>query len=994
MTEAAMLPDLIRGRVTAPRPQGLRRGRLVRPLVAPGAPRLALVVAPAGSGKSTLLAHVAEAAAGPVAWLTLDSGTGETGHLLAHLRAAFAPVLPGTAPHWPGVDAAVADLERTLTAPLLLVLDDLHTAPPGVVREVVGLFIDYQPELLRIVLGSRRTPDLDIPRRRLAGSMLEVDADALRFRTWEVDELFRQCHQVQLRPKEVSALTQRTAGWAAGLQLFHLATRRQPPSSRAALLARGGPGSRLTQEYLARHVLDRVEAPVRSFLIRTSVLDELTAQRCDALLGTSDATRQLTELERNGIFTFADGDTDVYRYHDVLRAHLLDELSARFGVEHARALHHRAAMLLEREGALAEAIRSYCRAEDWDDIRRLLATGGASLAREPGTWIDLLPVSIRDHDPWALLALARRLLAEGSLDRAAQMYQRAVDRLEPHGAGRAAAAELRQLQAWLTPTLGVVTDWVHVARAVLVDPRKHRQRAGRGGSGAATESGRGVADELLRGFADLVSGELAGANDTFTTLSRDGDLSVPAETAALLGRAVGLNLAGSADTDAEEATLVREQAAAAVKQFGVPVIERLVHGLQAIVAGDRAAIDYLLGECRRADDRWGAAALRLLAEISALPGGSASPELLESVEQEFQELAAPALAAWAGAGAALAAAMAGRPLPAARVTAAELAARAVGPLPYALALLAVAAGEPSGAGKPSAASRIEATALQIGERCGAGRLTRRIARRLRAHAGTVAGPMAYAVESPAAPAAGPTAASLRLRCLGGFAIELAGEPVDLGPIRPRYRELLRLLSLHANRVVHREHLIEWLWPGRDPERGQHSLQVAISDLRKLLEPAAPRGEWTRLRREDAGYRLVLDAENDCDVRRFERHLRDARTAAGNGDEGAAVAHLEAAIATYAGELLPDDGPAEWVVAERDRLRNGLVEACERLAGVRAARGAHAEAVRVARHGLSHDRYRDGLWQRLIGSLQASGNPAAAAAATTAYEQVLAEMDMP
>jgi DNA-binding SARP family transcriptional activator len=945
-----------------------------------------------------------------VAWLTLDAATADNGHLLTHLRAAFATVLPGIAPHWPTVDAAVADLERTLAAPLLLVLDDLHTAPPGVVRDVVGLFIDYQPDLLRIVLGSRRAPDLDIPRRRLAGSMLEMDADALRFRTWEVDELFRQCHQVQLRPKEVSSLTQRTAGWAAGLQLFHLATRRQPPSSRAALLARGGPGSRLTQEYLARHVLDRVEAPVRSFLVRTSVLDELTAQRCDALLGTSDAARRLADLERNGIFTFADGDTDVYRYHDVLRAHLLDELSARFGVEQARTLHHRAAVLLEREGALAEAIRSYCRAEDWDDIRRLLATGGASLAREPGTWVDLLPVSIRDHDPWALLALARRLLAEGSLDRAAQMYQRAVERLEPHGAGRAAAGELRQLQAWLTPTLGVVTDWVHVARAVLVDPRKHRQRAARTGSGsgatasgAGTETGRGVADELLRGYADLVQGELTSANDMFTALSRDSDLSVPAETAALLGRAVSLTLAGSDDTDAEEATLAREQAAAAVKQFGVPVVERLVHGLQAIAAGDRTAVEYLLGECRRAEDRWGGAALRLLAEVSALADGSASPELLESAEQEFQELAAPALAAWAGAGAALAAAMAGRPLPAARVTAAELAARGVGPLPYALALLAVAAGQP-------VAGRTEATALQIGERCGAGRLTRQIAQRLRSHrapgASPITEPGAGPIIEPGAglvtgaadppplprPAAAPAEATLRVRCLGGFAIEVAGEPVDLGPVRPRHRELLRLLSLHANRVVHREHLIEWLWPGRDPERGQHSLQVAVSDLRKLLEPAAPRGEWTRLRREDAGYRLVLDTENDCDVRRFERHLRDARIAAGNGDEGAAVVHLEAAIATYAGELLPDDGPAEWVVAERDRLRNGLIDACERLAGVRAARGAHAEAVRLARHGLTQDRYRDGLWQRLIGSLQASGNPAAAVAATTAYEQVLVEMD--
>jgi DNA-binding SARP family transcriptional activator len=939
--------------------------------VALEAPQLALVVAPAGSGKSTLLAHVAEAVDCPVAWLTLDAVIGDAAHLVAHLRAAVAAVLPAVAAQWPTAEAALADLERSLRAPLLLVLDDLHAVPAEVTRDVLGLFINYQPELLRIAAGSRRAPDLDIPRRRLAGSVVEVNADALRFRTWEVDELFRQCHQVHLRPTEVSALTQRTAGWAAGLQLFHLATHRQPPSSRAALLARGGTGSRLTHEYLARHVLDGVEPSVRSFLVRTSVLDELTAARCDALLETSGAASRLAELERNGLFTFADAG-EVYRYHDVLRGHLLDELPARFGVEQARALHHRAALLLEREDALVEAVRSYCRAEQWDDVRRLLATGGASLAREPGTWIDLLPASIRDHDPWALLALARRLLADGSLDRAVQMYQRAVDRLEPHGAGRSATAELRQLQAWLTPALGVVSDWVHAARAMLVDPRKHHPNP--------APRAAFVAHQLLDGYANLVRGELSAAVEAFGPIGRDSELGLPAEAAALLGGALARTLAGPDGGDAADGAIAREQAVGAAKLLGAPGVSRFAHGLQAIAVGDRTTIEYLLRDCERAEDRWGAAVLRLFAEVVGLAAGTADPEALESVEADLRTLGAPALATWAGAGAAVAAAMAGRPWPARRLAAVEVMARAVGPLPYALALLAVAAGEPAGA------VRTEAAALRIGERCGAARLIRLIARRLPAHHDVDRDPVDRA----------PAEGRLRLTCFGGFAIEIAGAPIDLGAVRPRHRELLRLLSLHANRVVHRESLIEWLWPGRDPERAQHSLQVAVSDVRKLLEPAAPRGEWTRLCREGTGYRLVLASDDDCDVRRFERHLRAARTAAAGsnaaaGGNNAAAEHLAAVIETYAGDLLPDDGPAEWVVRERDRLRNGFAEAVERLAATHAARGAHVEAVRLARHGLTHDSYRDALWRRLIESLRESGNPAAAAAAATAYEQVLDEL---
>src|SRR5689334_20068595 len=134
MAEPLRPPAFIRGRVKAPQPNGLRRGRLVRPLVTPDAPRLALVVAPAGSGKSTLLAHVAEGVGCPVAWLTLDGATGETEDLLTHLRAAFAAVLPGVAPTWPTAEAALVDLERTVTDPLLLVIDDLHSVQPPAVR--------------------------------------------------------------------------------------------------------------------------------------------------------------------------------------------------------------------------------------------------------------------------------------------------------------------------------------------------------------------------------------------------------------------------------------------------------------------------------------------------------------------------------------------------------------------------------------------------------------------------------------------------------------------------------------------------------------------------------------------------------------------------------------------------------------------------------------------------------------------------------------------
>ena len=95
-----------------------------------------------------------------------------------------------------------------------------------------------------------------------------------------------------------------------------------------------------------------------------------------------------------------------------------------------------------------------------------------------------------------------------------------------------------------------------------------------------------------------------------------------------------------------------------------------------------------------------------------------------------------------------------------------------------------------------------------------------------------------------------------------------------------------------------------------------------------LEPDAARGDWTLLRRDGSGYRLALDSDDDCDVRALDNQLQAAQDALHRRDDATAGQLLHAAITAYTGDLLPDDGPAEWVVAERERLRHAIAAACE------------------------------------------------------------------
>ncbi|WP_261575993.1 AfsR/SARP family transcriptional regulator, partial [Frankia gtarii] len=244
---------------------------------------------------------------------------------------------------------------------------------------------------------------------------------------------------------------------------------------------------------------------------------------------------------------------------------------------------------------------------------------------------------------------------------------------------------------------------------------------------------------------------------------------------------------------------------------------------------------------------------------------------------------------------------------------------------------------------------------------------------------------------PASVAGRAQASRLTVRCLGGFEMALDGKPVDLAGVQPRNLELLGILAVHAGRPVHRDRLTELIWPEAEPTRANHSLQVAISALRSLLEPDVPRDRRALLRRAGQGYLLALAHDDDHDIRRLERLLDAASRARGADDHPAESGYLTSAIGLYRGEVLPAGAPADWLLTERERLRTVLAAACERASRLLTEIGRHAEAVRHAERGLEIDRYRDGLWQTLVLALRRGGRPAAAAHAEVRYQWMLADL---
>jgi DNA-binding SARP family transcriptional activator len=208
---------------------------------------------------------------------------------------------------------------------------------------------------------------------------------------------------------------------------------------------------------------------------------------------------------------------------------------------------------------------------------------------------------------------------------------------------------------------------------------------------------------------------------------------------------------------------------------------------------------------------------------------------------------------------------------------------------------------------------------------------------------------------------------LRVGLLGGFRVERVGvaRPV-CGWQRRTAKTLTKLLATYPRHTLHREQILDILWPDVDVKSAVNSFGKALYAARRALEPELPpRASSAYLRVTDS--MVALHTEHVLiDADHF--HLL-AESALRQGD----VIAYESALAAYGGELLPEDRYEDWCAERRDflaelhiRLLLGLAEALEN----RGAFGASADRLREV---LQHDPTREGVHRRLMVLYASAGN---------------------
>jgi LuxR family transcriptional regulator, maltose regulon positive regulatory protein len=452
--------------------------------------RLTLVSSPAGAGKTALVstwAHAARKKGVAIGWLSLDASDNNPARFLECIIAGLEEegTVIDTDPVSPQHKGQVQIKEvlnlfiwglANLQRELILILDDYHHIQDKEVHAALDYLLKHAPPCLHFILLTRSDPPLELARLRVAGQLIELRMNHLRFSVQEASDFMKKFAGITLTESDAASLTARTEGWIAGLQMAGISLRGQQDVS--AFIAAFAGSHRFVFDYLLEQVLNQQDLEIREFLLKTSVLERLSAPLCDAVTGTAGAARRsLDTLERANLFlTPLDDERVWYRYHhlfsDLLKL-VLEQAYPGLAVE----LHSRACRWFEEQGKIPEAFQHALAADDIELAARLVSANVLALVEQAEllpilSRMDSTPRGQREANPWLEVAHAWALAYTGQMERgnvALTLAEKHLKALPAHERSRITGhiSAVRAYAAWVNGSQQEAVELAETAARLL-----------------------------------------------------------------------------------------------------------------------------------------------------------------------------------------------------------------------------------------------------------------------------------------------------------------------------------------------------------------------------------------------------------------------------------------------------------------------------------------------------------------------------------------------
>ncbi len=512
--------------------------------------KLTTVVAPTGYGKTVLLGQWARSHQGHrVRWLTLSQQHNDRGVLMGAVSEALgvqAEVGSGrldggslTAHPTPVRVVDLALLERLeRLPPTALVIDDYQQLTDPVGLDELATLIEHSPRVLRFVIASQVDPPPRYYHPSLSEELVEIRQSHLAFTWEEATDLVVTLAGVRLTDDRIGRLVRGTEGWGVALHLAALSLRGGADADE--LVATFGSHDGSIADYLTEHVLSHLPGVTIEFLLRTSVVEQMTGSLCDALTGRTGSQAVLDDLLRRSLLvSVEEPGSGWYRYHQLFRTVLRGRLRESDRSLEPELLRTAAGWHIGR-GELDTGLRYLAQAGAWGDLLATVADFSADMldperARSMAAILAGAPARLRVENPSVRLVEAAGWALGGRSGAAG----RVLTAMEEDGPPPRAHLVMGQLiRAYAALRSGRARDAVEGAEEVLRSIRERDVGEEPGGGfpdvlGLAPGKGEiASAAEAVRGAGLVYEGSLESGREA---LERSATAAHPMWRAAALG---------------------------------------------------------------------------------------------------------------------------------------------------------------------------------------------------------------------------------------------------------------------------------------------------------------------------------------------------------------------------------------------------------------------------------------------------------------------------
>ncbi|SDU04911.1 BTAD domain-containing putative transcriptional regulator [Desulfobacula phenolica] len=436
--------NLLNSKLQTPRRRHiLHRERLIRYFEDIQQKKIIAVTAGAGYGKTTLVMDaLAKQGVIPV-WYRLDEQDTDFPVFISYLYSAVQQHFSGlkdnrTDDKMPMTCLKkdhdlllewLAFVEQNINQPTVFVLDDYHLVQSSQqVNHAIEFILNRLPDNIHLVIIGRKNLSLKLSTFRARDQLIEICEHDLSFTSGEIKQFFAD--SLMLTDPYIEDILASTGGWAASLVLLRYAFNKKVPGAISRRLVSFKQSPRYIFSYLKENIFDIQPEHIQTFMMKAALLPEIDTRRFNDIFEMDNPDAILKQMIEDHLMIFpVDESATVFYLHHLFKEFLITRLKENFTAIQIDRLHCRIAHKTE-EDDIFQALHHFIAGHAFDEAIRLIESYEMKFLIKGkinflGQCLEKIPKKIIEKHPKLLLAKAKLHSYFGNCRQAIELLTRA-----------------------------------------------------------------------------------------------------------------------------------------------------------------------------------------------------------------------------------------------------------------------------------------------------------------------------------------------------------------------------------------------------------------------------------------------------------------------------------------------------------------------------------------------------------------------------------------